>query len=127
MGVTPIELFRSGNSQHSRLHEVRSAHDPVKSGAPPVDPDVHSYVDVWSQEIWVSSATGSGASSWNAPDSGWRKAWRLPSGTAYPDTLRLWSDNNPPGHWTWAPAYDMLLADFKAELAKVTPWFKQYP
>jgi hypothetical protein len=124
MGVTPIELFRSGNSTHARLHEVRSAHDP---GTQPRDPDVDSYVDTWSRAIWVSAATGNGASCWNTPDPGWRKPWRLLAGASFPDTLRLWNDDNPPGHWTWAPAYDMPLIDFRAALAMVTPLFKQYP
>jgi hypothetical protein len=124
MGVTPIELFRSGNSTHSKLHEVRSAHDPGNQARVP---DVDSYVDTWSQAIWVSAATGAGASCWNAPDRRWRKGWRLPAGTPYPDTLRLWNDDNPPGHWTWAPTYDMPLADFKVALAMVTPLFKPHP
>ncbi len=60
-------------------------------------------------------------------DPSWRKPWRLPAGTAYPDILRLWNDDNPPGHWTWAPAYDMPLTDFKIALAMVTSFFKPYP
>jgi hypothetical protein len=123
MGVTPIELFRSGNSTHSRLHEVVSAHDP---GTQIRVPDVDSYVDAWSQAIWVSAAAGNGASCWNALGN-WRKPWRLPAGSSYPDTLRLWNDDNPPGHWTWAPAYDMPLDDFKAALALVTQLFKPHP
>lgn len=123
MGLTPIELFRSGNSTQSRLHEVASAHDP---GTQIRVPDVDSYVDAWSQEIWVSAAAGNGASCWNALGN-WRKPWRLPAGSSYPDTLRLWNDDNPPGHWTWAPAYDMPLDDFKAALAIVTQLFKPHP
>jgi hypothetical protein len=123
MGVTPIELFRSGNGTHSRLHEVASAHDP---GTQIRVPDVDSYVDAWSQEIWVSATAGNGASCWGALGN-WKKPWRLPVGTFYPDTLRLWNDDNPPGHWTWAPTYDMPLADFKAALATVTKLFKQHP
>jgi hypothetical protein len=124
MGVTTLNLFRSGNSTHARLHEVRTQYDPGNQGR---DPDVDSYVDTWSKAIWVSSVTGNGASCWSAPDSTWRRAWVLPAGTPYPDTLRLWNDDNPPGHWTWAPAYDMPLSDFKAALATVTALFKQYP
>jgi len=124
MGVTPIALYRSGNSAHSRLHEVRSPHDP---GNPHPFPDVDTYVDAWSKTAWVSSAAGNGASCYNAPDPAWRRPWCLPAGTPYPDTLRLWNDDNPPGHWTWAPAYDMPLDDFKAALASVTPLFKPYP
>jgi len=127
MGVTPTDLFRSGNSKHSRLQEVRTAHDPVKQGISVAAPDVDTYVDSGSQEIWVSSATGGGASAWDAPDSGWRKPWRLPAGTAFPDTLRLWNDNNPQGHWTFAPAYDMPLDVFRAELEKVSALFRQHP
>ena len=79
------------------------------------------------REVWVSSATGGGASTFDARDPNWRRPWRLPAGSLYPDTLRLWNDNNPPGHWTFAPAYDMPLADFKAGLAKVGPWQKMFP
>jgi hypothetical protein len=122
MGVTPIHLFRSGNSQHSRLHEVRTAHDPN----PPLSPHVDSYMEPISKEIWVA-ATGNGMSCSDAADPGWRKAWRLPVGSPYPDTLRLWNDDQPPGHWTWAPAYDMSLDHFKAELARVLPFFKPHP
>jgi hypothetical protein len=124
MGVTPITLFRSGNSSHARLHEVRTAHDP---GTSTRSPDVDTYMDRWSHQVWVSAATGGGASSFDAPDSSWRKGWVLDAGAPYPDTLRLWNDDNPKGHWTWSPAYDMSLGDFKAELARVTALFRPYP
>jgi hypothetical protein len=123
MGVTQITLFRSGNADHSRLTDVRTAHD-----SPPAnDPDIDTYIETISGEIWVSSGTGGGASAFDAHDPRWRKPWRLPAGTPFPDTLRLWNDDNPKGHWTFAAAYDMSLADFKAELAKVAPWEQLVP
>jgi len=118
--VTPVELFRNGNSTHARLHEVRSAHDPGNQGR---DPDVDTFVVPNSKDIWVSAANKNGASCWSAADPGWTKPWRLGAGTIYPDSLHLWNDDNPPGHWSWAPAFDMPLADFKAALGVVTAQF----
>lgn len=119
MGVTPVDLFRGGKRTHAKLADVRSAHDP---GNPSSDPDVESFVEPKSQVVWVSAAKGNGASCWNT-NKGWSRSWQLPAGTQYPDSLRLWNDDNPPGHWTWAPAYDMPLSDFKAALAVVNQRF----
>jgi hypothetical protein len=120
MGVTTVELFRNGNSTHAKLPDVRTAHDP---GTPATVPDVDTYVELKSQDIWVSARNGDGASCWNALQAGWRRPWRLPLGSTYPDSLLPWNDDNPPGHWTWAPAYDMPLTDFKAALAMVNTQF----
>jgi hypothetical protein len=113
MGVTLLDLYRSGNASSSRLHNVRTQ---------PGNSDVVISVDPVTGEQWVSAVTGEGVSTWAAPDPTWRgKAWRLPTGSVYPDNLRLWSD--VPGHWMWAPAYNMLLSDYVAALATVTPLF----
>jgi hypothetical protein len=117
MGVTTADLFRNGNAAHARLTDLRlpSTH--------PADPDVDTYVNPTSKDEWVSATNGKGASCWNAKDSGWRKPWRLPANTVYPDCLRPWNDDVPPGHWSWAPAYDMPLADFIAALDVVNKQF----
>src|SRR5260370_16116620 len=100
MGVTTIELLRSGNAGSSRLDRVRT-----QAG----NSDVDTFVDPGTGEIWVLTATGEGVSTWAAPDPKWRgKAWRLPAGSMYPDNLRLWSD--APDHWIWAPAVHMRLS-----------------
>jgi hypothetical protein len=121
MGTTTVDLFRSGHSKHARLIEVRCAHDPANQGR---DPDVDSYVDPKTQDIWVSAVQGNGASSWDILRQGWRKPWRLSAGETYPDSLRLWNDDNPKGHWTWAPSSDMPLSDYVAALEIVQKKFK---
>lgn len=49
--------------------------------------------------------------------------WQLPRGTTYPDELYLRGPAGQ-GHWTWEPAMDMPLADFRALLASVGRNFK---
>ncbi len=52
----------------------------------------------------------------------WRgPAWRLPAGYRYPDELEVWEDD--PGHWTWAPARDMPLTEYKAALQRANANF----
>ena len=97
MGKTTIDLFRSGNGQHARLHEVKCALVPGSN--PAAIPDVDAYVDPQSKDIWVSAAPNyNGASCWVAQHTGWRKPWRLLAGEDYPDSLYLWNDDDPPGH-----------------------------
>ena len=111
MGVTTLDLYRSGNATHSNLHNVRA----------PRDADL--FLDPGTGEMWVFSWQGKGASTSDAVDPTWTgKAWRLPSNSVYPDTLHLWSD--APGHWLWAPAHVMLLKEYIAALAAVTPLFR---
>jgi hypothetical protein len=43
--------------------------------------------------------------------------WELPQSSPHPDGLYLRDDGN--GHWTWEPAVDMTLADFRTRLATV--------
>ena len=45
------------------------------------------------------------------------KAWLIPSQTQYSDRVRVWSDD--PGHWLWEPVSDMLLTDFRFDLAAI--------
>jgi hypothetical protein len=111
MGVTPIDLFRSGNSRSPRLDNVRIG------GA---DPDVDTFADAVNT-TWVV-ANGKGISSSDTVDPTWTgKPWRLPAGTIFPDGLRLFEDD--PGHWVWEPATDMPLANYEGLLATVNPLF----
>src|SRR6266851_215121 len=110
MGVTTLDLYRSGNATHSNLHNVRAR-------------DADLFLDPGTGEMWVFAWRGKGVSTFNAVDPTWSgKPWRLPANSIYPDTLRLWSD--APGHWIWAPAHVMLLTEYVAALAVVTPLFR---
>jgi len=112
MGNTTLDLYRSGNSGGAGLERVRT------NGS---NADVNVYLHQATGQEWVR-ADGQGASTWDTLDPSWRgKPWRLRSGAAYPDTLVLWNDD--PGHWTWAPAADMPLADYQKALAVVSAKF----
>jgi hypothetical protein len=103
MGVTPVDLYRSGNSTSPNLDRVRTTGP---------DRDVDSYVHQGS--TWIE-ANGKGVSTEVAPNPSWRgRPWRLPAGSRYPDELLVWPDE--PGHYSWAPAKDMTLEDYKAAL-----------
>jgi hypothetical protein len=111
MGVTSIDLYRSGNKTHANLENIRI----------PRDADI--FLDPGTGELWVLSWSGKGASTSDAVDPTWTgKAYRLPMNSGYPNTLRVWSD--APGHWLWAPMQAMLLSEFIAALAMVTPSFR---
>jgi hypothetical protein len=106
MGVTSLDLFRSGSSTRANLDNVRTA-------TVTADPDVDTYFDANGTEL--VQANGKGVSTEDSPKTTWRgPAWRLPRGSWYSDNLVVWNDI--PGHWTWAPARDMPLDDYKAAL-----------
>jgi len=111
MGVTSMDLFRSGNASSARLDYVRIAPHP--------DPDVDTQIDGLGR-TWVD-ANGEGVSSFEALDPVWRKSWRLPSGSYYSTCLELVSDM--PGHWQWAPAYHMLLSEYTDALKTLNAKF----
>src|SRR6059058_3012564 len=111
MGVTTVDLYRSGNATHANLQNVRA----------PRDADLFS--DPGTGEMWVLSFRGKGVSAFETIDPTWTgKPWRLPANSPYPDTLRLWKD--APGHWLWAPAQAMPLKEYLAALAAVTSLFR---
>jgi hypothetical protein len=111
MGITSIELFRSGNSSSCLLERVRI------QGA---NPDVDVY-NKGSGSVWVRS-NGLGVSTWDLIDPTWSgKPWRLPVGSAYPDCLRVWNDD--PNHWVWEPFIDMPLSDYVAALQDASSRF----
>jgi hypothetical protein len=110
MGVTTVDLYRSGNASGPCMHKVRLA--PL--------PDVDHYTDVHGH-VWVKAGTG-GISTFETPAPNWRgKAWRLRAGATHPASLRVWSDS--PGHWLWEPANDMRLSDFCRDLESMNALF----
>lgn len=111
MGITPIDLFRSGNSSSPRLDNVRIATAP---------PEVDTYMDA-AGSAWVK-ANGRGVSTSDAIDPGWLgRPWRLPAGSRISDRLRVWED--APGHWVWEPVSDMPLTHYVADLASAGALF----
>jgi hypothetical protein len=109
MGQTHIELYRSGNSSVAQLDKVR-----------PKDVDMQV---ARNGDVWVLALNGKGVSTWDHIDPTWNgKPWRLPAGSLYNDhLLLLWNDS--PGHWTWAPAHDMLIHEYVSCLAQVSARF----
>src|SRR5258708_625173 len=102
MGITTLDLFRSGNAGGAGLEKVRI------NGS---NADVDTYVEPTTRQLWVR-ADGQGASTSDAVDPTWRgKPWRLPAGTTYPDVLLLWPDD--PGHWLWTAAVDMPFVNYQ--------------
>lgn len=112
MGVTSIDLFRSGNAAGAGLDRVRiNSHDP----------DVNTFTDPVTGADWVQ-ADGMGASTFDAPQTTWTgKTWYLPKGSPYPDTLLVWNDD--PGHWAWSPATDMPLSAYLDALRTASALF----
>ncbi len=108
MGLTPVDLFRSGNAGGPRLTLVR-----------PVDVDTYAVAETGM--MWVR-ANGRGMSTWDAVDPTWRgKPWRLAAGSPYPDDLLLWNDM--PGHWVWAALQDITLSDYISALEELSALF----
>lgn len=109
MGTTSIDLYRSGNASGAQLDKVRNS-------------DVDTGIDQ-NGDTLVLALNGKGVSTWDKPDPTWSgKPWRLPTGSPYNDHLLLvWEDE--PGHWTWAPAHDMIFGDYQAALSQVSVMF----
>jgi hypothetical protein len=109
MGTTSIDLYRSGNASGAQLDKVRISEVDTRT-----DPN---------GDTWVLAINGKGVSTWDSLDPTWRgKPWRLPASSPYDDHLLLvWEDE--PGHWTWAPAHDMILGDYQVALSQVSVLF----
>jgi hypothetical protein len=100
VGITPVDLFRSGNATSARLDQIRTAGTSA---------DVDTVIDP-SGAVWVIS-NGKGASTSDAADPEWRgRPWMLARGHAYSALLLVWNDE--PDHWVWQPTHDMLLSDY---------------
>lgn len=108
MGTTPVAIYRTGNRAGPRLDNVRARDVSIVN---------RNGVDC------VLARSG-GVSCFDDPrllPSGPR--WKLPSGSPHPDELYLRGPTGQ-GHWTWEPATDMPLADFKAILTRLGRDFK---
>ena len=100
MGVTSVDLFRSGNSTSARLNRVRTTGP---------DRDVDTRLDAAGAE-WVVK-NGKGVSTADSIDPAWTgHLWKLSAGHTYSNLLVVWNDD--PGHWVWEPASDMLLSEY---------------
>lgn len=106
MGITTVDLFRSGNAGSACMDKVRVLPHP--------NPEIDRYITV-SGDVWVRAGTG-GISTSEAIDPIWTgRPWKLPMGSSYSDLLSLVNDGH--GHWTWEPAADMLLTEYRRLLA----------
>jgi hypothetical protein len=100
MGITSVDLFRSGNATSARLDKVRTQ-------GPGRDVDTRMGMG---GNLWVI-ANGKGISCSSAVDPTWRgQPWKLLMGHTYSNLLIVWSDE--PGHWVWQPVQDMLLFEY---------------
>jgi hypothetical protein len=106
-GVTPVDLYRYGNSSNARMGNVRPQ-DATQFKAP-------------DGTDWVKANTGRGISCSGVP-SPVGKQWWLPAGTQVPPLLAL--VNNRGTHWQWEPTNDIRLASFRAALVSLHPFFK---
>ncbi len=114
MGLTIVDLYRSGNASSPGLDKLRTAQNSP-------NPDIDTYINVLLGDVWVKSGTG-GASTVEQPDPFWRgKTWFLRRGSSFSDRLKV--VNDAVGHWSWEPAVDMKLTEFRQLLADVqTQW-----
>lgn len=97
--TTPVDLWRRGNATSPRLDNIRSQDvDTEKRG-----------------NIEFVLANGKGISCFDSRDSG-TNWWKLPAGSLVVAGLTLINDNNPPGHWVFAPAQDMPLDEYRGLL-----------
>jgi hypothetical protein len=114
MGVTTLDLYRSGNASGAQLDKVRLS-------PPALDPDIDHVTDSHGNVV-VKSGDG-GISSSETISALWTgKPWWLPVGAIYPDELELYPDGD--GHWLWRPANDMALARYVHALQVVNRQFK---
>lgn len=105
MPRTPVVLYRLGNASDPKMDNVR-----------PKDIDTF---DV-NGETWVRAGTG-GISTSQSPGPIKGKWWRLEAGYDYGVLLLVWNDHAD--HWSWEPAKDMRLLDFKDALHSTHPHF----
>lgn len=105
--IATEDLYRLGNASSSLISRVRGRE-----------------VDI--QEIngiKTVIANGKGISLYNKAGldkvqlSGW--VWEVKTGTSFPAGLKLIKDDSPEGHYTLAPAYNMLYSEYISLLEKV--------
>jgi hypothetical protein len=108
MGTTPVALYRRGNTTSARLDHVRLGIDVASFTRNGVE--------------WVTGRSGGVSTFATDPPPGTGRIWTLDAGTTYPETLYLYNDQGD--HWSWDPAIDMLLADYRDALAVVNGNFR---
>jgi hypothetical protein len=106
MGVTPVDLYRAGNSTGPRMDHVRRNRDIAVIQQNGVD--------------WVNPQQG-GVSTreriyWPAPH--W---WRILQNTSFTDLLVVRKDHS--GHWVWEPSQGMEFAEYVRLLATLNGEF----
>lgn len=105
--IAQESLFRFGNSASSRISSVK----PREIDTIPIN------------GIEVVIANGSGVSLYNKEGleacalTGW--VWEIKLGTHFPIGLKLIKDNDPLGHYTLAPSYNMPLSQYIGLLDQV--------
>src|SRR3954454_23127525 len=103
MGITPVALYRRGNSTTARFDHVR------------VGTDVMSFMQNGTE--WVVGRSGGVSTFSTNPPPGNGRIWALAAGASYPDPLYL--NNDSGAHWSWEPSVDMPLTDYRSALAAV--------
>jgi len=100
------DLFRNGNATHPRFDHVRPGHD--------------AHIFERSGVKWIR-ADGNGISAFTTYDQSRKNWWKLPKGTVIPPQIKLVKDLRPgfEHHFMFAPARDMLLAEYVMFLEKM--------
>jgi len=107
MATTPLDLYRMGNASNARMDHVRPDRDVTV-----IERDGVAWVEGRSGGVSTFSQVGEQASNW----------WRLPAGSRYDDGLLVvWNDHGD--HWSWEPARDMTLDDYRAALLEINAQF----
>jgi len=81
--------------------------------------DVNHYTV--SGQVWVRAGTG-GISTFDCMCTSSGRWWHLPAGHDYGPLLLVWNDHG--SHWSWEPAQDMSLTDYRALLSKSNAEFR---
>lgn len=100
-GTTTVDLFRSGNTTSARMENVR----------------VNDVTQVTEGGVVYVLPNSGGISTFSSSAGVSTTVWKIPKGTVYPDTIKVWNDT--PGHWAWEPASKMTLANFTSIMASM--------
>jgi len=109
--VIPVDLFRNGVKNSSRLHKLRTM--PPRTIEQSFDIQIYKKNGI----DFVSKDTG-GISTFDREKLGFGGYWwKIPKGTKIPDGLRISRDFNPkpsthPTHYTIRPLFDMPLSRY---------------
>jgi hypothetical protein len=107
MAATALDLYRMGNAAGARLDHVRPGRD------------VHVFERDGAE--WVEGRSG-GVSTFSRMGVQPAIWWRLPVGSSFDEVrLVLWNDHGQ--HWSWEPARDMPLSEYREALATANAQF----